>query len=372
MNSVFTRMFIKNLVKPGLNLYELARATRRDVVKLASTVGHDQVPAFYDQIVGDPIYLAGRKPGNPDAGTSLDGSPDMAALKARLKAMADQLQRQKRKGETKVAVGVFPEKSGVTPKSNYNPGDEFQDCDVCPKMVVLPSGSFMMGSPKVEKGREDNEGPQRRVTLSYSFAAGKFEVTFAEWDACVSGGGCQHKPRDAGWGRDRRPVINVSWNDAKSYLSWLSRKTGKTYRLLSEAEWEYAARANTTTPFYTGRTITTSQANFDGNRSYNGSQKGRYRKQTIAVGSFPANAFGLHDVLGNVSEWVEDCWEAKYADAPNDGSPSKSGNCDRHIVRGGSWFDRRSWLIRSASRRYSFNNTRLRFNGFRVARTLKP
>ena len=142
-------------------------------------------------------------------------------------------------------------------------------------MVVVPAGEFMMGSPAGEEGRSDDEGPQRKVTIAKPFAVGKFEVTFAEWDACVAAGGCKHKPDDQGWGRGKRPVINVSWDDiTKEYLPWLSRKTGKTYRLLTEAEWEYAARAGTTTPFSTGQTITPEQANFNGNYTYGGSAKG--------------------------------------------------------------------------------------------------
>jgi hypothetical protein len=171
-------------------------------------------------------------------------------------------------------------------------------------MVVVPAGSFTMGSPPSEEGRSDSEGPQHRVTIARPFAVGKFEVTFAEWDACVAAGGCSHRPGDQGWGRGNRPVIDVSWNDiTQQYLPWLSRKTGKTYRLLSEAEWEYAARAGTTTAFSTGRTITPEQANFDGNYTYGGSAKGVYRSKTVEVGSFPPNAFGLFDMHGNLWEW---------------------------------------------------------------------
>ena len=157
------------------------------------------------------------------------------------------------------------------------------------------------------------------MTIARPFAVGKFEVTFAEWDACLSGGGCSHRPGDAGWGRGKRPVINVSWNDAKAYVAWLSRQTGRAYRLLSEAEWEYAARAGTTTPFSTGRTITSDQANFNSNRI------GQYRQQTVPVGLFSANGFGLHDMHGNVAEWVEDCWHENYVGAPVDGSARTSG-----------------------------------------------
>jgi formylglycine-generating enzyme required for sulfatase activity len=140
------------------------------------------------------------------------------------------------------------------------PGETFRDCPDCPEMVVVPAGSFMMGSPASEANRQGDEGPQRTVKIGKPFAVGKFEVTFDEWDACVADGGCTQKPGDEGWGRGRRPVIYVSWYDAQEYTGWLSRKTGKSYRLLTEAEWEYAARAGTSTPFSTGATITPDQA----------------------------------------------------------------------------------------------------------------
>ena len=162
-------------------------------------------------------------------------------------------------------------------------------------MVVVPAGSFIMGSPQNEEGRENDEGPPRRVTISKPFAVGKFELTFADWDACVAAKGCQHNPGDVlNWGRGMRPIVGVSWNNIiYEYLPWLSGKTGKAYRLLTEAEWEYAARAGTTTPFSTGTTITMDQANF--NRG-----KGTYRDKPAEAGSFQPNAFGLHDMSGNV------------------------------------------------------------------------
>ena len=169
------------------------------------------------------------------------------------------------------------------------------------EMVVVPAGSFMMGS---EPQEADYEGPVHRVTIRQPFAVGKYEVTFAEWDACVDAGGCGgYRPNDRGWGRGRRPVIAVNWQDAQRFVEWLSKETGGEYRLLSEAEWEYVARAGTTTPFHTGGTISTAQANYDGNYTYGGGRTGTYRERTVPVGSFPPNRFGLHDVHGNVWEW---------------------------------------------------------------------
>ena len=195
-----------------------------------------------------------------------------------------------------------------------------------------------MGSPSSERERYDNEGPQHRVTIIDAFAVGKYEVTFEEWDACVSAGGCGgYRPDDEGWGRGRRPVINVSWEDAQRFVEWLREETGEPYRLLSEAEWEYVARAGTSTPFHTGGTISTSQANYDGNYTYGNGREGEYRERTVPVGSFGANAFGLHDVHGNVWEWVEDCWNDSYRGAPSDGSAWERGDCSSRVYRGGSW-----------------------------------
>ena len=191
-----------------------------------------------------------------------------------------------------------------------------------------------MGSPETEKGRGRDEGPQHRVAFAQPFAVGKYEVTFSEWDACVADRGCSHNPSDEGWGRGRRPVIDVSFNDAKQYTDWLSNKTGKDYRLLSEAEWEYAARGQTKTsepsdPFSTGETISYRQANYDANFTYGSGQQGAYRQKTTDVGSFQKNAFGLYDMHGNVWEWVQDCYRPSYEGAPSDGSPvlSAPANC---------------------------------------------
>ena len=250
--------------------------------------------------------------------------------------------------------------------------DVFKECEQCPEMVVVPAGSFMMGSPSDEKERDADEGPQHQVTFAKQFAVGRFSVTFAEWDACVSDGGCNgYRPSDEGWGRDRRPVINVSWDDAKVYVAWLSRKTGKTYRLLSEAEREYVTRARTQTPFWWGASITTRQANYDGNYAYNGGPKGEYRQRTLPVDTFEPNPWGLRQVHGNLWEWVEDCYANSYVGAPSDGSAWVTGDCSRRVLRGGSWLVN-PWDLRSARRNWYYSNFRFNFYGFRVARTLTP
>jgi formylglycine-generating enzyme required for sulfatase activity len=250
----------------------------------------------------------------------------------------------------------------------------FRDCPACPEMVTVPAGEFMMGSPESERGRNKDEGPQHRVVIAQPFAVGKFEVTFAEWDACAAEGGCTTKPGDEGWGRGRHPVINVSWPDAVQYTAWLSKKTGKAYRLLSEAEWEYAARgvskiSEPHTPFSTGATINYRQANYDANFTYASGPQGLYRQKTLDVGSFPRNAFGLHDMHGNAWEWVQDCYKPSYEGAPADGSPVISSDCSLHILRGGSWnyYPR---LLRSAYRYATAPEVRINNAGFRVARYL--
>ncbi len=216
--------------------------------------------------------------------------------------------------------------------------DNFKDCPDCPEMVVVPAGSFTMGSPDKEPEHQSYESPQHEVTFEKPFAVGKFAVTFAEWDACVDGGGCGgYRPSDQGWGRGDRPVINVNWNDAQAYVKWLSEKTGKQYRLLSEAEREYVTRAWTKGAFWWGASISPKQANYNGGYAYNNGSTGKYRGQTVTVKSFEPNPWGLYQVHGNVWEWVEDCWHDSYHNAPSDGSARTTGDCKYRVLRGGSW-----------------------------------
>jgi formylglycine-generating enzyme required for sulfatase activity len=230
-----------------------------------------------------------------------------------------------------------------------------------------------MGSPPGEEGRAEDEGPQQRISIKQSFAVGKFEVTFGEWRACIDAGGCGgYRPDDHGWGRGRQPVINVTWQDAQAYVSWLKGRTGKSYRLLSEAEWEYAARAGTTTPFSFGDTISSDQANYDGSYVYGGGAKGANRARTVPVDdpAFKPNQFGLFHMHGNVWEWVGDCWNDSYVEAPVDGSAWTAGDCSRRVLRGGSWLQNPSTL-RSANRgKFPVAWIRLNYYGFRVARSL--
>ena len=243
----------------------------------------------------------------------------------------------------------------------------FKECTDCPEMIVVPAGNFTMGSPEAEKVPSKDEGPQHKVTIARPFAASKFDVTFDEWDACAAHGDCDPHIKDSGFGRGQQPVINVGWDDAQTYVAWLGRVTGKPYRLLTEAEWEYAARAGTTTAYYWGDEIGKGNANCaDCGSQWDG-------KQTSPVGSFNPNAFGLYDMAGNVYQWVQDCYHGDYNGAPTDGSGWNSGNCNTNtrVVRGGSW-NYFPLSLRAADR--DWNTTVFRyFNlGFRVGRTLTP
>ena len=227
------------------------------------------------------------------------------------------------------------EPSAAAERPSRQPGETFRDTlrsgGSGPEMVVIPAGSFRMGCVS-GVGCNDREHPVHEVTISQSLAVGKYEVTFAEWDACVAAGGCSHRPNDA-WGRSRHPVMRVSWDDVQEYVRWLSSQTGAEYRLLSESEWEYAARAGTSTAYSWGNQIGSGRANCDGC----GSQWDD--SQTAPVGSFSPNVWGLHDMHGNVWEWVQDCWNGSYSGAPSNGGAWQQGDCSRRVLRGGSWDD---------------------------------
>jgi formylglycine-generating enzyme required for sulfatase activity len=254
-------------------------------------------------------------------------------------------------------IAAAPPPVPPSPAKPPSAGDSLRDCPDCPEMIILPAGSFDMGAAATPFDR-----PVHRVTLAQPFAMSRNEITFEEWDKCVAAGACRFKPDDRGWGRGDHPVINVSWSDAKEYVAWLGQKTGKPYRLPSEAEWEYAARGGTKTPFYWGAQVGSHMANCRDCDSGAG-------VQTLGVGSFPPNAFGLNDMAGNAAEWLEDCWNESYRGAPSDGSAWSSGNCSMRVLRGGS-FDTQSAYLKSAARFRYDSDVRYFGNGFRVARNL--
>ena len=343
---------------------------------------------------------------------SLDA--DIASLTQRLSAQREKAERDKRARERAKRERIArekvqreqaqPERAETTRRARekaerkrverekaggaHAVGRVFRDCPDCPEMIVVPSGRFKMGSPASEKGRDTREGPTHLVTIRYRFAVGVHEVTRGEFGRFVSamnrvmGKSCwtwdgQWRNRSGvGWRspgfsqEDDHPVVCVSWDDAKAYVRWLSKRTGKGYRLLSEAEWEYVARGGTTGPFHFGATISTDQANYNGHHTYGSGRKGVHREKTAPVGSFPANGFGLHDVHGNVWEWVDDCWHDFYDGAPTDGSAwTSGGKCGLRVLRSGSWIDEPG-LLRSARRGTNKVGNRVSINGFRVARTL--
>jgi formylglycine-generating enzyme required for sulfatase activity len=245
----------------------------------------------------------------------------------------------------------------------------FNDCAAgCPVMIIVPTGSFSMGSPDDEPQRGNDEGPQHDVTISKVFAAGKYPVTFEEWDYCRLHGGCAEVfPSDNNWGRGTNPVMNVSWQDAQNYVAWLSQTTGKTYRLLTEAEREYIARAGTKTPFWWGTKVSTMQANYDGTKKYLDEPPGLYRQETLSANTFNANPWGFFQVSGNTWDWVQDCYHDSYEGAPKDGAAWLTGDCTRRVLRGGSWGSQPR-NIRSAARWRQPLDTREPYYGFRVAR----
>jgi formylglycine-generating enzyme required for sulfatase activity len=210
------------------------------------------------------------------------------------------------------------------------------------EMVMIPSGSFIMGSPETEEGSNDDERPQHQVTIK-AFCLGKYQVTQAQWRfvAQLPQVNRELEQDPSHFKSDNRPVEQVSWEDAVEFCDRLSNHTKEQYRLPSEAEWEYACRAGTTTPFHFGETITTDLANYDGNSTYGQGSKGVYRKEATEVGSFGvANNFGLYDMHGNVWEWCQDDWHSDYEGAPTDGSAwlSSEESSDRKLLRGGSWY----------------------------------
>ncbi len=256
---------------------------------------------------------------------------------------------------------------------DLRPGRPFRDCADCPEMIVVPAGTFVQGSN--DESAPARERPARNVRIPEAFAAGMYEVTMAQWDACVAAGGCAETPSDNGWGRGDRPVMMVSWNDAQQYAHWLSEQTGETYRLPSESEWEYMARARETGDFPFG-----DPAEVCGSGNIAGAETDfRWRHDacaddvalgTLPVGQLRPNDFGLFDVIGNVAEWTADCMNLSYLDAPSDGSAWTRGICSSHMARGGSWVTG-TRDIRFSARFDLKNGDRNDFTGFRVVRELR-
>lgn len=267
-------------------------------------------------------------------------------------------------GQSRSSVKEPKRTKPLEPSSVSSVGSVFRDRLATgregPEMIVVPAGSFRMGDS--QGGGENDEIPVRTVRIEKFFAAGRYEVTFGEYDQFAKATNRQF-PIDQAWGRGRRPVIYVSWQDAMDYTKWLSIQTSKRYRLPTEAEWEYVARGGEDSVFWWGSDWVRGMANCRGCGS-------QWDKKTAPVGSFKANPFGLYDTAGNVSEWVEDCWHDNYSGAPTDGTVwSSGGNCTRRVIRGGSWTNPPKDL-RSSNRSRYYPENRDYFIGFRIVREI--
>lgn len=334
--SVFTRALLPKLKDPQKPLMLAFDEARSETSELANTISHLQRPAIYSDVALDFCF-----------------------------------------SDNCESSSVF----AIDLEHRFEPGWEFRDCEDCPTMVVLPAGEYYIGSPEDEEGRGENEGPQKLIKIGQEFAVGKFEITWNEWESCIADAVCtDHKragmggPVDEGMGRGNRPVINVGWDDAQSYVTWLSQKTGQRYRLLTEAEWEFAARAGTSGPYFFDPK-NEQFCNYANSADETDPIMGDYclsvDEYTAVVGSRAPNQFGLHDMIGNVWEWTEDCYYPSYDGLSDDGS-SRSGDeetCDYRTMRGGSWGETAKEL-RVASRTGNGFNARFGFLGFRVAREL--
>lgn len=417
-NSPFASAILDLLDQPGLEINLFFRRVRDAVLQ---RTGLKQEPFTYGSLPAEEFYFrpaqsiaAPSTPVGPltieaaQAWETVRASDDLTVLEGfrkqfgaanpfydslaanRIVALSDEANKRagaeelakvdteaKRKEEQHVAMRAEEDRKARERSNSLPPGAHFRDCEdkdangnfICPEMVVIPAGEFKMGSPTNEEERGSDEEPLHTVTIEKPFAVGKAEIAFIEWDACVVSGGCSNYYEVRGNGRF--PATSMSWDEAKKYTAWLSSKTQKPYRLLSEAEWEFAARAGTETAFSTGSSITTDLANFNGGYGYGGGGKGIFRGRTTEVGSFRPNPFGLHDMQGNVWEWVEDCYNENYRGASNGGTVPKGDSCDRRVLRGGSWAN---WAadLRSANRHWDTSTNHHFLNGFRVGRTLDP
>ena len=256
-----------------------------------------------------------------------------------------------------VAAPVAEPKQAATPTTNKTEG--IRDCPACPEMLVLPAGTVTMGEQRGDR----SERPVHKVSIKRPFAIGKYEVTIGQWNECVNAGACSYKAAKGG-PSENSPVRDISWNDAQEYVRWLSRVTKQEYRLPTEAEWEYSARANTQTRFWWGDTVGSGNANCK-------DCGGKWDRSAPAeVDAYPPNPFGVYGANGGVWEWVTDCWHKSYHGAPNDGSSWDKPDCRENVIRGGSWRNDASY-IHSASRFKYDTNVRYLLNGFRVAKTLR-
>jgi formylglycine-generating enzyme required for sulfatase activity len=367
-NSPYTQALAEVIRRPGLKIFDIFDTV--GVAVLDATKG-EQLPWFSASAIGGSFYFVPPSPSQVAAAGPIQGgvsgSPGLTS------APSGAPQSGSPTGAGTVVAALPSNPAGQSAPGKNVP--QFKDCDGCPAMVVVPPGRALIGSSGHEAGRSNSEGPQQEISIARPFAVSRSEVSFEEYLGCVAEGGCRpDRPGNYGWGEGKQPVINVSWDDAKAYVAWLSRKTGASYRLLSEAEWEYAARGCTAAcpsdPFWFGQEIAPTRANYNWNLSYNGSLKAQPRRRTFPVDAGEPNPFGLLNMHGNVREWTEDCWNTNLAGVPRDGSARTSGDCNSHVVRGGSWADDPRDL-RSARRWWEVKGERRAEIGMRIARSCR-
>ncbi|MFN0022516.1 MAG: SUMF1/EgtB/PvdO family nonheme iron enzyme [Parvularculaceae bacterium] len=312
---------------------------------------------------GGAAPVADAAPGTDDDALAPDD--EVAQALAAIEAMAQPYDAETNDDADLIAGLAFSATGGAAAENAYF-GRYFRECLECPDLAEIDPGSFLMGASASEAGGKDFERPQTRVTLTRRMAIAVRETTFDEWAACVAGGGCAARPSDAGWGRGKRPVINVSHAEAEAYAAWLSATTGSRYRLPTEAEWEYAARSGTSTPFAFEGLIDAARANYDAAKEDLAGAPGRSYGRTAPASVFAPNAFGLYDMHGNVWEWTADCWRASHDGRPADAS-AVGGACGSRVVKGGAWNTPASSL-RPAHRDGAVAGSRRSDLGFRVVR----
>jgi formylglycine-generating enzyme required for sulfatase activity len=385
--SLFTKELVKNLRGPKAGAEEVFNRVRVGVYEASHAqqnpwVSSSLVTPF--EFGSSPPAISQRPPTPAPASASAPAEPAAAAPAVTAPAASSATAGSPAiSSAPAIADGPLSRER----EAGLRPKESFKECAGCPEMVVIPAGEFVMGSPDSEQERYPNEGPRHSVKIGRPFAVGKFKISREEFEAFVretsySSDKCftiedgkveeriGRSFRNPGFQQDgTHPAVCVNWDDAKAYVGWLARKTGKPYRLLTESEWEYAMRAGTTTAFWWGTSISTEQANYDGTSNYAGGPKGEYRQKTMPVDSFAPNPWGLYQAHGNAFEWVEDCWNEGYQNAPADDAARLTGSCSRHVRRGGAW-NFIPATLRSAYRDSRPVVTRGSNSGLRVGRTL--
>ena len=379
--SPFARAVAGTLPTAGLRIEDAAARIRKKV-REETLDAQDPDVVRSDLPEGGVVLLGGDGSSSPAVASheaappASSPSPAIASLAATPPAGSALLSAPTPVPAAEPPTGPIP--VGPPPKiATGDPGGEvFKECDECPDMVVVPAGKAMLGSPSGESGRQKFEAAPHMVEIAKPFAVARYAVTFAQWDACYAQGACGHRRLgDLDFGRGKRPAIFATWAEAQLYVEWLKRTTGRPYRLLSEAEWEYAARGCRNlkcayAPFWFGA-IKPEFAVYDSRRSYDGSPKADPQLKTVPVDSGPPNPFGLYNMLGNVRQWTQDCWNPAPAAVASNGAPVLSGHCSARATRGGSWADDPAKL-RAAARDYESVDEGSERIGFRVARDLEP